>query len=101
MKRRGGETVRQGMGAGQAGAGRPKTGNHELPVMPCFCSFYPIRRPSSHGPFVSYEMSRERGCFSKEMSLEGCCGMVGIDDQPAGRGAVEPGTDPGVFGRQR
>ena len=38
--------------------------------------------------------------FSYKMSLEEGTRMLGVDDQRAGIGTIEPGTDSGVFGRQ-
>ena len=50
---------------------------------------------------VSCKMSLEGGIgFSYKMSLEEGTRMLGVDDQRAGIGTIEPGTDSGVFGRQ-
>ena len=39
--------------------------------------------------------------FSYKMSLEERSGMLGVDHQHASTREVEPGTDPGVFGREQ
>src|ERR1039458_7177357 len=52
---------------------------------------------------VSYKMSLEGSRVShRRMSLEEVkTGMLGVDRQHARTREVEPGTDPGIFGRER